>query len=118
MTTPSREAQIRERCEKAGEGQQEYRAFQVNAHSDIGWLLDQLASARTITVVEVRGHEGKPVAAPCCLDGCQYDAARAAEGEKLAQLQNDVQRAMGFMNHVDSLAVYRLLEAALDRSKA
>ena len=45
-------------------------------------------------------------------------ASARVEGEKLAQLQNDVGRAMGFMNHVDSLAVYRLLQAALDRSKA
>lgn len=30
-----------------------------------------------ITVVEVTGHAGQPVAAPCCLDGCQYGRLEA-----------------------------------------
>ena len=31
-----------------------------------------------LTVVYVEGHDGKPVAAPCCLDGCQYESKASA----------------------------------------
>ena len=110
-----REAKIRERCEKATQGpwqvwdkhpfpgvgvldgtgkpmvfqRHEDLHFVVHAREDIPWLLDQLASAR-------------------------------AEGGKLAQLQADVQKVVNVIVdcHRDALLERKLLQAALDRSKA
>jgi hypothetical protein len=33
-----------------------------------------------MTIVEVQGHAGKPVAAPCCIDGCQYSKLAVERG--------------------------------------
>ena len=122
MTTLSREAQIRARCEKAQDGpwhfedgldKQKYGFRIYDAHM---WGVCKPTSSspsQQEATAEFILHAREDI--PWLLD--QLASARA-EGGKLAQLQNDVGRAMGFMNHVDSLAVYRLLQAALDRSKA
>ena len=108
-----REAKIRERCEKATQGP--WQVWDKHPFPGVG-VLDGTGKPMVFQRHEdlhfvVHARED----IPWLLD--QLASARA-EGEKLAQLQNDVGRAMGFMNHVDSLAVYRLLQAALDRSKA
>ena len=41
-----------------------------------------------ITVVEVAGHAGKPVAAPCCLEGCQYSVQEAHIEDSEQRLEN------------------------------
>ena len=92
MTTPSREAQIRERLILVNSGCIESDQFITAVNSlfreDIPWLLDQLASAR---------------------------AEGAAEASKrLVRLQQDVAHVLDepvFARHV------KLLQAALDRSR-
>ena len=47
----------------------------------------ETAELPMFTKVEVLGHEGKPVAAPCAISGCQYGAALAVEARRSAELE-------------------------------
>ena len=129
MTTLSREAQIRARCEKAQDGpwhfedgldKQKYGFRIYDAHM---WGVCKPTSSspsQQEATAEFILHAREDI--PWLLD--QLASARAdgatEAGKKLAQLQNDVGCAVSLSVHgkANSLQVIGLLQAALDRSKA